>query len=579
MVLVLSAISVAPARADESLVLLPAEIKLSGPAACQTLLVERSEGGRFVGQLTDGVVFESSNPKVAVIKDGQIRPVGNGEATITAKAGDRTTTAKVAVDAMNRPFRWSFRNHVQSVLAKTGCSSGACHGAQAGKNGFKLSLRGYDPDGDFQTITRQARGRRIVPSDPGRSLLLTKPTGAVPHKGGLRFRTDSLEYDVLSEWIAAGTPAPQADDPRLARLEILPASAVLKPEMTQQLIVLAHFTDGHVEDVTRWAKYASTNESVAQIGEEGQVRVMGYGEGAITAWYLSRVVIATVSAPYAKPVPPEVFAQAERRNFIDEMVLAKLASLNIPPSPLAGDGEFLRRAYIDTIGTLPSIEETQAFLADSSADKRDRLIDSLLSRPEFVDYWAYRWSDLLLVNSERLKPPAMWAYYSWIRNQVEANTPWDEFARQVVTAKGSTLENGAANYFVLHQDPLEMTETTTLAFLGMSINCARCHNHPLEKWTNDQYYAMANLFARVRLKSAPGEGNAVVFAATDGDLVQPLTGKPQPPTPARWRSALARLAGRPPRAAGAMARLARKPVLQPLHRQPGVGQLHERRPG
>lgn len=519
------------ARADESLVVLPAEIKLSGPEASQTLLVERSQDGRFVGQMTEGVAFETSDPKVVAIDGGRAKPVGNGKATITAKIGDRTATAQVAVDAMDRPFQWSFRNHVQSVLAKTGCSSGPCHGAQAGKNGFKLSLRGYDAEGDFQTITRQARGRRIVPSDPGRSLILTKPSGAIPHKGGLRMRTDSLEYRVVAEWIASATPAPRPDDPRMTKLEILPASAVLKPEMTQQLVVLAHFSDGHVEDVTRWAKYTSTNESVAQIGEDGQIRVMGYGEGAITAWYLSRVVIATVSSPYANAVAPDVFAKAERRNFIDELVLAKLASLNIPPSPLAGDGEFLRRAFLDTIGTLPTIEETRAFLADASADKRDRLIESLLNRPEFVDYWAYRWSDLLLVNSERLRPAAMWAYYSWIRNQVEANTPWDEFARQVVTAQGSTLENGAANYFVLHQDPLEMAETTTLAFMGMSINCARCHNHPMEKWTNNQYYGMANLFARVRLKQAPGEGNAIVFAAADGDLVQPLTGKPQPPTP------------------------------------------------
>jgi len=517
--------------ADETLVLLPAEIKLSGAEARQTLVVGQSRDGQFVGQLSEGVALESSDPKVVKIEDGQARPVGNGEAMITAKIGDRTATAKVQVNQMDQPFRWSFRNHVESVLAKAGCSSGACHGAQAGKNGFKISLRGYDPEGDFQTITRQARGRRIVPSDPGRSLILTKPSGGVPHKGGLRFRVNSREYRVLADWIAAGTPGPQADDPRIARLEILPPAAVLKPEMTQQLLVLAHFSDGHVEDVTRWAKYTSTNESVAQIGEEGQVRVMGYGEGAITAWYLSRVVIATVSAPYPKPVPPDVFANAERRNFIDELALAKLASLNIPPSPPSSDGEFLRRAFIDTIGVLPTVEETRAFLADTSADKRDRLIESLLNRPEFVDYWAYRWSDLLLVSSEKLRPPAMWAYYSWIRNQVEANAPWDEFARQVVTAQGSTLENAAANYFVLHPDPLEMTETATLAFLGMSINCARCHNHPLEKWTNNQYYAMANLFARVRLKSAPGDGNTIVFASSEGDLVQPLTGKPQPPTP------------------------------------------------
>jgi hypothetical protein len=518
-------------RAEDALVLLPGEITLSGAQAYQTLLVEESGDNQYVGQLTEGVTFESSNPQVVTIDDGIARPAGNGQATITAKAGARSATASVTVSDMEKPFRWSFRNHVESVLAKAGCSSGACHGAQAGKNGFKLSLRGYDPEGDFNVITRQARGRRIVPSDPGRSLVLTKPTAAVPHKGGLRFRVNSLEYRVLADWIAAGTPPPKADDPRVERLEILPAASVLKPDMRQQLIVLAHFNDGHTEDVSRWAKFTSTNESVAQVGDEGQVRVVGYGEGAITAWYLSRVVTATITAPFSTPIPPEVFAQADRRNFIDEMVLAKLASLGIPPSPPASDAELIRRAYIDTIGVLPTADEARAFLSDASPDKRDRLIESLLQRPEFIDYWAYKWSDLLLVNSEKLRPPAMWAYYTWIRNQVEANTPWDEFARQVVTAKGSTLENGAANFFVLHQDAPDVTETTTVAFLGMSVNCARCHNHPLEKWTNNQYYAMANLYARVKLKAGPGEGNTVVFAAAEGDLIQPLTGKPQPPAP------------------------------------------------
>jgi hypothetical protein len=520
----------APA-AEEAIAILPAEIKLSGAQAYQTLLVEESRGGQFVGQMIEGVTFESSDPQVVAIDEGVARPVGNGQATITAKVGERSASVTVTVSEMEKPFRWSFRNHVESVLAKAGCSSGACHGAQAGKNGFRLSLRGYDPEGDFNTITRQARGRRIVPSDPGRSLILTKPTAAVPHKGGLRFRVSSLEYRVLADWIAASTPPPVAGDPRLERLEILPTATVLKPDTKQQLIVLAHFSDGHAEDVTRWAKFTSTNESVAQVGESGDVRVMGYGEGAITAWYLSRVVTATISSPYPSPIPAEVFAKAERRNFIDELVLAKLASLNIPPSPPACDSEFLRRAYVDTIGVLPTADEVRTFLNDTSPDKRDKLIESLVQRPEFVDYWAYKWSDLLLVNSEKLRPTAMWSYYTWIRNQVEANTPWDEFARQVVTAKGSTLENGATNYFVLHQDAPDVTETTTVAFLGMSVNCARCHNHPLEKWTNNQYYAMANLFARVKLKAAPGDGNTIVFASTEGDLIQPLTGKPQPPTP------------------------------------------------
>ncbi|HEX4148779.1 MAG TPA: DUF1549 domain-containing protein, partial [Pirellulales bacterium] len=463
------------AAADAQRVLLPAEIKLAGSEARQTLVLERQQAGKFVGQQVEGVHYESSDPQIVVVEQGIARPVANGRATITARFDGGQASAAVSVTGLEKPFQWSFRNHVESVLAKAGCSSGACHGAQAGKNGFKISLFGYDPEGDFLAITRSARGRRIVLSDPGHSLLLTKPTGAIAHKGGVRFKPDSHEYRVLAEWIAAGVPQPQAADPRIVRVEFQPPAVVLRPGAKQQLLLLAHFSDGHVEDVTRWGRYTSTNSSVGAIGEQGQLTVAGYGEGAITGWYLSKVVVASVTSPYQQKIPAEVFAQATQRNFIDELVLEKLESLRIPPSPPASDEEFIRRATIDTIGLLPTAEETRKFLADSSPDKRDRLIESLLERSEFVDYWAYKWSDLLLVNSEKLKtekgdgksPSSMWAYYRWIRNHVEAGTPWDVMVRELITAKGSTLENGGANFFVLHKDPLELAETTTVAFLGM----------------------------------------------------------------------------------------------------------------
>jgi len=297
------------------------------------------------------------------------------------------------------------------------------------------------------------------------------------------------------------------------------------------LLVRAHFSDGHSEDVTQWVKYTSANLSVAEVEKGGVARVVGHGEGAITGWYLSQVATATVTVPYANQVDPAVFAGAKKRNFVDEFVLQELEKLNMPPSAPASDAQFLRRAYLDTIGVLPTVERTRAFMADRSPTKRDELIEAHFQRPEFVDYWSYKWSDLLLVNSKRLPAPAMWSYYNWIRNRVAANTPWDEFARSVVTATGSTLENGATNFYVLHKDAQDLAETTSQAFLGMSITCARCHNHPLEKWTNDEYYAMANLFGRVRTKNAPGTGNAIIFNVGEGDLIQPLTGKPQPPKP------------------------------------------------
>ena len=597
------------ARVDAAIGIIPERITLSGPAGRQQLIVERIERKQAVGQITNAIEFTSSDTNVVRVTGGIAIPVRDGKATIRVKAGRETATAAVVVSHMEQPFEWSFRNHVQPVLAKFGCSSGACHGAAAGKNGFKLSLRGYDDEGDFIALTRNSMGRRIVPADPGRSLLVLKPTGTIPHKGGQRFTTDSLEYKVLTEWIADGTPGPKTNDTRIQRIEILPSNATLKPGATQQILVRAHFNDGHSEDVTRWAKYTSADQTVSTIEENGQVKVVGYGEGAVTAWYLSRLAVATVSVPYEQEVPRSSFTKAPKRNFIDELVLEKLESLNVPPSPRCTDAEFIRRAFLDTIGVLPTAEETRAFLEGESNDaadrqqqralpphpdplpqgqggtafspstrlaasttqetekqfslspreragvrgkepqsnrsaqsrqtgtnksskKRDALIESLLNRPEFVDYWTYKWSDLLLVQSKRLKTPAMWSYYSWIRNNVEANTPWDKFAREIVTAQGSTLVNGAGNFFVLHDDPRTMAETTSQAFLGMSINCAKCHNHPMEKWTNDQYYKMANLFARVRTKVGPrGDGDEVVFVSSQGDLVQPLRGKPQVPEP------------------------------------------------
>jgi hypothetical protein len=467
------------------------------------------------------------------------------------------------------PTQWSFRNDVQPVLAKAGCSSGACHGAAAGQGGFKLSLRGYDDDGDWRAITRGALGRRLVLSDPARSLVLLKPTGAVPHKGGTRFETNSLEYKIVSEWIAAGAPPPKADDARITKLEASPDHATLKPGSGQQLAIKATFSDGSVRDVTRWVKYTDANAAVTTVDEQGKVTVMGFGEGAITAWYLSKIAIATVTAPYTNTVSPALCAQAPKRNFIDEEVLVKLRELNLPPSARCTDEEFIRRAFLDTIGTLPTADEVRAFLADAQraagvlpaektavlardnrtsidasagrmpaarSSKRDHLIESLLARPEFVDYWGYKWSDLLLVNSERLRPAAMWSYHNWIRSHVAANTPWDRFVRELVTARGSTLENGAANFYALHEDPPNMAETTTQAFLGMSINCAKCHNHPMEKWTNDEYFGFANLFARVRSKTGGGDGEKIIFAASEGNINQPLTGRPQKPKPLDGRA-------------------------------------------
>lgn len=522
-----------PAR---QIVVLPARIELPHVEARQRLIVQAVAGEQFLHELREGVTLSSSDESVVRVLDGVATPIADGRAVITAKHGDLQATCEVTVSGQREPFTWSFRNHVESVLSKTGCNGGACHGARAGKNGFRLTLFGFDLDADYSYLTRQANGRRIVPSDPGRSLLLLKPTGMIPHKGGIRFEPDSLEYRVLAEWIAAGAPPAHANDRVIATLEVQPRMSRQVPGANQQLIVRAHFNDGSIEDVTRWAKYTSVNSSVASVSDRGEVQITGSGEGAIKVWYLNYNELAYLSVPFPSNAPADAAAQLPIKNFIDEHVSAKLRSLNLQPAPPADDASFIRRVFLDTIGILPSIEETTSFLSDTAPDKREKLVEGLLARPEFVDYWSYKWSDLLLLSGERLRPKAVETYYQWIRERVARNMPWDQFVREIITATGSTHENGAANFFALHQDPEGMAETTAQAFMGLSINCARCHNHPLEKWTNDQYYGFANLFSRVRSKGwggdfRSGDGLRVVFVEPRGELLQPGKSLPQPPRP------------------------------------------------
>ncbi|MFM8289363.1 MAG: DUF1549 domain-containing protein, partial [Planctomycetaceae bacterium] len=509
--------------------LFPATVELRGPADQQRLLIERFREGEAVGDATVGAEFSVNPPTVAKIEGGVLRPVADGTATLRATLDGQTLEARVAVRGMVQAEPPGFRLDVQPVLTRWGCNMGACHGAQAGKKSFKLSLRGYDPFADYAAITRQWQGRRIDLEHPDDSLLLRKALGELAHGGGSRLDADDPDFQVLRGWVAAGAAAPQEGEPQVAEIEVTPRQVTLTAGAKQPLLVQAVYTDGRRRDVTGWAKFASTESGVAQVDEDGVVTVTGQGEAAITVWFSSRVAIANVTVPLAQPVEIAAFDASPRVNFIDELVIQKLRRLNIPPSGQAGDAEFLRRAFLDTLGVLPTPAEVETFLADAAPEKRQRLVDHLLQRPEFVDYWTYKWSDLLLVSSRRLKNPAVWSFSQWIRGAVERNLPWNEFARQIVTAQGSTLENGAANYFVLHKDPKKLNEATTLTFLGLSIGCAQCHDHPLERWTQDDYYGMAALFARVRAKDTGTDGESVVVAAETGDLPHPTrVGLPVP---------------------------------------------------
>jgi len=538
---------VSPAPRNSSLAaltkieILPSSISMEGPRYGQRLLVEGTFIDGHQEDLTSRAAVTASDARVASVENGFAIPLGDGRATITATVLGHRATASLTVKDYATPSVWSFRNDVIPVMTKVGCNSGPCHGAAAGKNGFKLTLRGYDPTTDYYTLTHQALARRTDRMEPARSLILLKPTLAIPHGGGRRFDVDSPEYKIISGWVAQGMPAPQDSDAMVTDIQVLPHEASLHPGAQQQLLVTAIFSDGHAADVTRWAKYDSGDEGVASVDNNGHVVMHGYGEAPVTVWYQSHVAFARLRIPFPYKLQAAVFNKASRHNFIDDFVLRHLETLHIPPSPPATDAEFLRRAYLDAAGILPSPSKTEAFLRDPSPDKRRRLIDELIKRQEFVDYWAYKWSDLLLVSSNHLSNREMWTYYNWIRDSVASDKPWNVFVRQIVTATGKTLDNGAANYWVIHRDPLDTSENMAQAFMGINISCAHCHNHPLAKWTQKDYYGMANLFARVRLKTTspsgfrPGVGplfnDVTVYSAPTGEFMDDRLMIPLPPKP------------------------------------------------
>jgi hypothetical protein len=442
----------------------------------------------------------------------------------------------------------SFVNDVVPVFTRYGCNQGACHGKGAGQNGFRLTLRGYAPELDFQCITREFDARRICTDVPEASLLLRKPSGLAPHEGGKIFDVGSRPYQVLLSWIRAGVPGPLKEEPVLKRLEIEPADWTAKPGDSPQLTVRAHFSDGNVRDVTWLTRFASNDAGTAEVDAAGKVRVVRNGETTLRASFQTLVAVADVAVPYDRPIDPARLAG--RNNFIDDAVFAKLGALRIEPSDLGTDAEFLRRASLDADGVLPTPEEARAFLADPRPDKRARLVDNLLDRPEYIDYWTVQLADLFQNRKERDHDvrgvKGVRSFHEWIREQVAANRPWDELARAVLTAKGSASENPAVGYYIVNVGEerdgarSEIVGSAAQAFLGVRIGCAKCHNHPLERYTQDDYYHFAGYFSRVHLdRKELGKGTTVLsVAGQDGKptkepagVVQPRTGqllKPQP---------------------------------------------------
>ena len=437
-----------------------------------------------------------------------------------------------ALGAGGRPV--TFERDVEPILTRAGCNAGACHGKARGQNGFALSLLGFDADFDHEAIAREGRGRRVFPATPEESLLLRKASAKVPHAGGPRLGAGSPMYETVRRWIAAGMPRTPADAPRLAKVVVAPTDRTLKRGESFPVTVTAHFSDGSAEDVTRLAAFGSSEPTLVAVDADGRVKAGPIpGEATISARFGGLFANCDVSIPLPDPIPAGRPSLA-RANFIDDHVAAKHRKLGLTPSAPSGDATYLRRAMIDVIGRLPTPDETRAFLADTAKDKRAKLVDRLLGRPDYADHWANKWVDLIRPNPYRVGIKAVFSLDTWIRDAFRRNMPYDEFVRRIVAATGSTFEGGPATIFRDRREPEEIAPMVSQLFLGIRLECAKCHHHPFEAWGQEQFYEFAAYFARVGRKgtglSPPISGSEeIVFAGKSGTVKHPLTGKVLPP--------------------------------------------------
>ena len=509
-----------PAPAPVRLLVQPASLALTDPRDAHGLLVTAVRADGSVLDVTERAQFSSSQPeKIAVAADGICRAVAAGSAEIVASFGGLKAVAVVTSGPRDgaRPVP-SFRQEIVPLLTRAGCNAGGCHGKLAGQNGFKLSLRGFAPEWDHEAVARESRGRRIDSAAPDASLLLLKALARMPHEGGERFAPESRYHHALADWIGAGAPGPSATESDAASLEVLPGNRTLRVGDRQRLLVRAHYADGQVRDVTWLAQFYSNDEAVARVTPEGVIEGRRVGETAIRVHFQGQVQVVVMTLPFENQVAPTAFAK--RNNAVDQHVFEKLATLHIPPSPLGDDATFLRRASLDTIGTLPTPAEVRAFVADARPDKRARLVEALLERPEFVDFWTLQLSDLLQNRKERdhdvRGAKGVRSFHTWLRAQVAANRPWHELARDLLTASGDAVTHPQIGYFITtigekRSVESEVTDSVAQAFLGTRIGCARCHNHPLERYTQDDFYHFAAFFSRVSLKrESPVTGRTVL---------------------------------------------------------------------
>ncbi|MEE3368526.1 MAG: DUF1549 domain-containing protein [Planctomycetota bacterium] len=520
--------------AASALQISPAVIQLNGQNRRQQLVVTATSPTGLQFDVTHLCELAVGQPSVATIQGSLVVGVTSGNSDLEIRYGGQQHTTQIVVTNLETYPAIDFRNDIMPLFSKRGCNSGGCHGKQAGQNGFKLSVFGFDARADYGALLKEARGRRIFPAAPGRSLLLRKAIGTVPHGGGARMPAGSLDTELLTQWIHQGMPWGSENAPRVTHIEIDPAERVLQPGTEQQLRVTAIFNNGHRRDVTSEAAYTSNAELVAQTSQTGRVATgTRPGEAAITINYMGHVGAARMLIPRSQGDDENVRTPAHNR--IDELVLDKLNKLRITPSELCDDATFFRRIHLHTLGSLPDPSALRSFLTDTSSDKRRLAVDRVLKRNEYTDYWTLKWADIMMVNAETLGERGAYALHTWLRRQFATNRPYDEWVRELLTASGNSGKYGPVNFFRGEQTKEDLTKTISQAFLGIRMDCAQCHHHPFEKWGQEDFYGMAGFFNGLEKKTL-SDSNPY-DSAGDRELVyhrgfqetqHPTTGVPVP---------------------------------------------------
>jgi hypothetical protein len=527
-----------------SLEIKPATVKLNGKFDSAQLLVTARLSTGDTADVTRLASYKLGSKFGEVSAVGQVLPLKNGKGDLLVSLAGKSAKVPVEVASFDPNQKVDFVRDVNPVLSKLGCNMGTCHGSKDGKNGFKLSLRGYDPIYDVRALVDDLAGRRVNFASPDDSLMLLKATGAVPHEGGQRTKFGDRYYQVLRSWIADGAKL-NLETPRVAKIEVFPKDpVVLEIGSKQQVRIMATYADGKQRDVTAEAFVDSGNGDVASTDGGGLIKTLRRGEAPVLARYEGAYAATTVTVMGDRT--GFVWQEQPANNKIDEFVAAKWQRMKILPSELCGDEDFIRRVHLDLTGLPPTAEDVRKFIADKgdSKAKRAALVDHLVGNPDFVDHWANKWADLLQVNRKFLGEEGAKSFRDWIRAEVAANTPYDQFAKKVLTASGSNRDNPAASYYKILRTPTETMENTTHLFLATRFNCNKCHDHPFERWTQDQYYQLSAFFAQVDLKKDPESGNRniggtavegakplyeIAYDKTEGEVKHDRTGKISPP--------------------------------------------------